>query len=129
MSEKPTTEVIEPHEIADWCLQLIGGAWMACYAEQGDPGRNARAQWVGRQLLALGRGIRALAIVAANHPEEFTKALGKPLELELPELSQCTSRGVSGGLLLRCSQRAHHEGDEHTSEGGTRWKTVDEVAR
>lgn len=129
MSEKPTTEVIDPHEIADWCLQLIGGAWMAMgdHGEKPNPGRDMRAQWVGRQLLSLGRAIRALAVVATNHPEEFSKALGKPIEIELPELTQCSSRAVIGGMLRRCEQRCFHP-PGHSSDGH-RWTDEDEVAR
>lgn len=115
-----TTKVIEPHEIADWTLQCIGGAYMACHEDMGARGFNARARWVGRNLLQLGRAIRALAIVAAKHPEEFREALGVPIELELMEALRCESTKVHFGLLIQC-ERDRHETGEHQCQD-MRWR-------
>lgn len=128
MSEnKRTHQVIEPHEVADWTLQFIGGAWMACHGEQGSSGKNERAQWVGRQLLSLGRAIRALAVVAGNHPDEFRAALGQPIEIELAEFLRCESRAMHFGLEVQCEKQRHIEG--HHENDRLRWSTAEAVQR
>lgn len=126
-NEKRTHQVVEPHEVADWTLQFIGGAWMACHLDTGDAGRNARAQWVGRQLLQLGRAIRALAVVAAKHPEEFRAALGEPVQIELAEFLRCESRAQRLGQLIQCELQRHETG-EHTN-GQLRWTSAEAVPR
>lgn len=120
-------QVVEPMEIADWTLQFMGAAWMACHGEQGSAGRNQRAQWTGRQLVALGRAVRALAVVAFKHPDEFREALGKPIEIELLEWLRCESRTLHFGLEVQCELQRHEEGDHVNDQ--LRWKTAAAVKR
>ena len=73
----------EPQDLACWLYFAMGSATGASFAQSGDEARDRRGHWSGVTLYKLMPAVAAMAKVAAAHPEEFAKALGEGIELEM----------------------------------------------
>lgn len=80
--EPKTVTIRDVQTAQDWVSFTLGAVTQACFASQGDAGRNERSRWAARTMTTLFRAVGAAFTVARNHPEEFEAALGEPVEVE-----------------------------------------------
>jgi hypothetical protein len=73
----------DPHDLACWLYFTMGASMSATFVDSGDPDRDQRGRWSGNTLGKLIPAVQAMAAVAMAHPEEFAKALGEGIELEM----------------------------------------------
>jgi len=77
-----TLDGSDVQEAQDWVAYTLGAAIPACFADQGDDGRNERSRWAAQTLYLLFPFVVAAFTVARQHPEEFKAAVGKPVDVE-----------------------------------------------